>query len=361
MNRATRTSLVLALAASGCGSWSVSEKPPGASRQLLYAFEGGEHPKESSWHEGVSSLAFSPDGSLLAAASNTNEAPVWSMKDGSLAMTLAVHSEMHEVVFSPDGDTIATWNNRSDESIALFTRKGERRRSLGSEAPDGFDFPGSPRFLADGTCLLTRGSLSGIAIRRVDDGSRVASMTDLELLEILGKTSHDGILYSAHVAKNGHLVLVFGPVAGGKSRDLVLVWFDPVARVTARTLVLPACEIKTWAYPRFVLSPDERLAAVWLENAPDTVTLWSLVDGTRGPTIDAKDSGALFSFTTDGRRLAVGSGDGTIRVYSTGDGKLLTTLAGGHAARVTALAFSPSGDLLASGAEDRTVRVWRTP
>jgi hypothetical protein len=63
------------------------------------------------------------------------------------------------------------------------------------------------------------------------------------------------------------------------------------------------------------------------------------------------------AFSPDGRRLASGSQDGTVRVWDAASGQEVLTLRG-HADRVMSVAFSPEGRRLASGSMDRTVRLW---
>jgi WD40 repeat protein len=63
------------------------------------------------------------------------------------------------------------------------------------------------------------------------------------------------------------------------------------------------------------------------------------------------------AFAPDGRLLASGSSDKTIRLRDVQTGDLLRTLEG-HTSRVNIVAFSPDGRLLASGSGDNTVRLW---
>ena len=63
------------------------------------------------------------------------------------------------------------------------------------------------------------------------------------------------------------------------------------------------------------------------------------------------------AFDAGGRWLASGSDDKTVKLWEPGSGKLVRTLEG-HQNSVTSVAFDPTGRYLASGSEDGTIRLW---
>jgi WD40 repeat protein len=64
------------------------------------------------------------------------------------------------------------------------------------------------------------------------------------------------------------------------------------------------------------------------------------------------------AFSPDGRTLATGSVDHSIKLWNLAIRKEVATLRG-HGGPVSAVVFSNDGNLLLSGSEDKTAYLWR--
>ncbi len=74
------------------------------------------------------------------------------------------------------------------------------------------------------------------------------------------------------------------------------------------------------------------------------------------PSLPLKDESHSCCYSKDGRLLAVATGN-NIQIYNTYTRALLHTLEG-HSRSVNSIAFSPSGEQLASGSDDHSIRLW---
>jgi WD40 repeat protein/serine/threonine protein kinase len=107
-------------------------------------------------------------------------------------------------------------------------------------------------------------------------------------------------------------------------------------------------------------SPDGKQLATG--RSDKTVKLWNVATGREIATLKGHiDAIYSLAFSSDGKKLASGSGsaDRTVKLWDTATGLELATLKG-HGHRVLSIAFSPDGKKVASGCYDRSVKLWDT-
>ena len=102
-------------------------------------------------------------------------------------------------------------------------------------------------------------------------------------------------------------------------------------------------------------SPDGKTLASGSDD--NTIKFWDVTTGREIRTLKGHSSVVLsVSFSPDGKTLASGSSDKTIKLWDVTTGREINTLKG-HNAEVS-VNFSPDGKTLASGSRDNTIKLW---
>lgn len=91
-----------------------------------------------------------------------------------------------------------------------------------------------------------------------------------------------------------------------------------------------------------------------------TVRLWDVLDGKLVYTLSIEDGVTTVAMSPDGHYVAAGSLDKSVRVWDTTTGYLVERLESpdGHKDSVYSVAFAPNGRDLVSGSLDKTIKLW---
>ncbi|HSB00238.1 MAG TPA: WD40 repeat domain-containing protein [Anaerolineales bacterium] len=294
----------------------------------------------------VRSLAFTPDGAVLAVAVGNDEdfsVHLWDAVNGESLGTLDGHTGIvWDVAFSPDGEMLASVS--SDRTAKVWDwRNKTLLKSL--------DFPGevvSVRFSPDGQTLAVGGvdelqnQIQNAAIWTYSVGSWKPLLKLPEYLNVSAM---------AYSPKGGILI------GGGASRN-IQVWnaSDGVristlnhAHQVSRVAISPDGSTLASATCETVVYPECADGGVWLWDLPSGKLLRKLTG--------FHDFVENVAFTADGSSLIAASRDGTLRFYDTTNYQSLFELTspGG----ISALAISPDGGLLGTGNNNGEVHLWK--
>jgi WD40 repeat protein len=286
--------------------------------------------------DAVRSLAFSPDGRILASAGQDLRILLWDVRTGKQrGRPLAGYpSRIFSLAFSPDGNVLASGDR--DHRIVLWDVRSGRR--LGPPLVGHSESVRSLAFARDGT-LASAGSDRKVILWNLARDQRLGQVLP----------AHLGGVRSIALSPDGRLL-----ASGGDGHFDVALWDARTRKRLGVTLVGHTARVAGLAF-----SPDGRTlaSASW----DQTVILWDVATGRpRGPPLRGHRAAVTsVAFSPDGRLLASGSADWTVRLWDVATGAPAGGPLQGHRNWVSSVAFSPDGRTLASAGLDGNVLLWR--
>ncbi|MEB3178744.1 MAG: NB-ARC domain-containing protein [Nostocaceae cyanobacterium] len=338
-----------------------------ASGQLLMKYLGHFGP--------IWSIVFSPDGSTIATGGDDRIIKLWDISTGQCLKTLSGHENgVFAVIFTLDGKTLISgstdsnlrfWNIKSGECTKILSEYRSPMKSIGL----------SP----DGSLIATGGYHYAIVIWEIATGNRIKNLLGHSDWVMSVAFSKQGIVASGSLDKtirlwdinkgicigileghtNGVLGVTFvddGSILASSSVDSTVRLWDISTQQCLKVLQGHTNSINTIA-----ANPQGTL----LVSAGDdfSVRMWNVANGECVRTLKARINwvGAVavspLSTEKSGVIIASGNEDRTVRLWNlNGDYRSLI----GHTEFIFSVAFSPDGRILASGSADKTIRLWDT-
>ncbi|HKR58348.1 MAG TPA: WD40 repeat domain-containing protein, partial [Pyrinomonadaceae bacterium] len=339
---------LLALYSPTASTVSIVETPSGRGLQSLTPATG---------QSVVQRLGFSADGSLLAVSymanpeqmqrgqapgglgSNDSPLRIWDVKSGRELTSLAVGtSGASAVSFNANGRMLATLGGMGESSLWEIPSGSKLR-----------DLTASPMA---GLTQMMQGArgMNPAQLGKMKPGS-MPQMPDMTAL-------------------SGMMTNIMGSMsAGTMGRTVTSVAFSP----DGRTVAIGGVESKSNLDFAAMMSgaqrsskknskqndPQEMMRNMKVE-AIGQVTLWDVASGTQSGVLTGHGKGVTqVVFSRDGRLLASGSSDNSIKIWDVASRRELRTLTG-HTANIESLDFNPDSRLLASASDDGGTFLWDT-
>jgi WD40 repeat protein/beta-lactamase regulating signal transducer with metallopeptidase domain len=330
---------------------------------------------------GVRSVAFSPDGRTVATGGADHEVRVWDAARGVTIHTLKRHTAAVRVVaFSPDGARLASGSE--DRTLQLWNPADGREVGPALPLPD---FATAVRFSPRGQTLFV-GTLGGHLLNVNPATGQLRGYVGVEAGRPAATPAHADAVTAVLLPPDGSSLYTV-------SQDrAVLSWPSAGPPQTPRTVFRSGHPVNAVA-----LSPDGRLLAtggqdgvihLWdaaavrelatlpghpggvtalvfaaggrlvSAGADERVRVWDLAAGRAVRTVIQPTADLRIALSPDGRTLAIGGrklpGVALLKLESAGPLRWV----GRSVGEVTAVAFTPAGDRLATGYASGVVRLW---
>lgn len=294
----------------------------------------------------VRCVAASVDGRLVASGGWDHEIAVWDLATGRLktqleghksaVMALAFASSQEAESDAASAATLVSAGN--DHTLRLWNADAGEEKHLIAQGEQFQNF----------TSVVMLGSTVVAGEEISQSTSHNITLWDTSTGDEAGCLSGtNGPIQSLALARNAGLL-----VSGCSGDNACIIIWDMASKEAKERIM---CDEEVVGV---TTTPAGNLLAAVFSNG--NVGVWDASTCKKRLALTLSHSASALAFSPDGRSLAVGDSDASVRLLDSGTGEELMAWQG-HSGSVTAVAFSPCGTRIYTGSEDQTVRVWIMP
>lgn len=303
----------------------------------FYSLEpSGPSESELGHAQQVDTVCFSPDGRFLASGSSDNTVRIWNLATGKQQHLLQGHTgPIGSVVFAPSSQVLASGS--LDGTIILWdSNSGARICSIDNHCRE----PSQVAFSPDGQLVAAGTREGGVCFWLARTGEESRKLSGM----------HEGLVRCVKFSPDGRWL-----ASGGADGKVVISELSTGKELHSFAHTAPVAALE--------FGPDQKIVVASYDGPESTVRLWNLANQEKVSFVGHADGVPGLAVRPDGKLLATGSLDGSVRLWELeGDHPRKLVLGSNcFGKKVGQVAFSGDGRYLATGNGNGLIYLFRLP